>query len=273
MEPAFALQKATKRYRRADGSWNAALEEVDLEFRPGESVAVIGPSGAGKTTLFRLLSLTLRPDEGRVLVDGADPAELGGRALRRLRSRTATIHQQHNLIPSLRAVHNILAGRLAVWSFPRALLSLALPREVRRAAEAAEKVGLLDKLWERTDRLSGGEQQRVAAARAIVQNARHILADEPVASVDPSRADALITLLRRMSEEDGKTLIVNLHDVPLALRHFPRIVGLHANGVLFDLPPKAIEEGLLAYLYEEEEASAMEARGWINKAAAPGRGS
>ena len=267
MEPAFELIDVHKRFRTSAGGWKEALRGVTLTLRRGESVAVIGPSGAGKTTLLRLLNLTLRPDSGHVRVSGVEPGGLGGKALRDLRAGTGTIYQQHNLIPSLRAVHNILAGRLSSWSIARSLHSLISPREIGRAAEAARKVGILDKLWERTDRLSGGEQQRVAIARALIQNPRHLLADEPIASVDPSRADALITLLRELSEEDRKTIIVNLHDVPIALRHFPRIIGLQEGRVLFDLPPGEITGDLLVRLYEgDEELSEGETRAWIGEA-------
>ncbi len=264
VEPAFSLENVTKRFRRADGSWNEAIAEASLAVRPGESLAVIGPNGAGKTTLLRLLNLTLRPDAGRVRVDGVDPAGLGGRALRRLRARTATVFQQHHLVPSLRVVHNILAGRLSAWPLPLAAFSLIFPREMGCAAEAAAQVGLLNHLWERTDRLSGGEQQRVAIARALAQSPRHILADEPVASVDPSRSDAVIALLRELSDGGRKTLIVNLHDVALALRHFPRIVGLREGRVLFDLPPERIEAELLARLYEGDAVFGGDTLRWLN---------
>ncbi|MFC1491358.1 phosphonate ABC transporter ATP-binding protein [Nitrospinota bacterium] len=265
MEIAFDLESVRKRFRMAGGGWKEALRGVSLSVRQGESIAVIGPSGAGKTTLLRLMNLTLRPDGGEVRVSGVNPAEVSGKELRALRAHTGTIYQQHNLIPTLRAVHNILAGRLSAWSIFRSVVSLLAPREVGRAAEAANKVGVLDKLWERTDRLSGGEQQRVAIARALIQNPRHLLADEPIASVDPSRADALISLLRELSDGEEKTIVVNLHDVPIALRHFPRIVGLHEGEILFDLPPEEITGDLLLRLYEgDEDLYEGEARAWID---------
>ncbi|MBT3350086.1 MAG: phosphonate ABC transporter ATP-binding protein [Nitrospinaceae bacterium] len=267
MESAFELTDVRKRFRLSNGGWNDALNGITLSIRPGEFIAIIGPSGAGKTTLLRLMNLTLRPDSGDVRVSDLNPADLNGKALRTLRARTGTIYQQHNLIPTLRAVHNILAGRLSSWSILKALYSLLSPRETTSAAEVAQKVGVLAKLWERTDRLSGGEQQRVAIARALIQNPSHLLADEPIASVDPSRADALIQLLRELSEEDEKTVVVNLHDVPVALRHFPRIIGLHAGEVFFDLPPEGITENLLVGLYEgDEEIPEGEARAWIGEA-------
>jgi phosphonate transport system ATP-binding protein len=264
VETAFELIDVRKSFPLAGGGRKEALRGVSIRIMQGESIAVIGPSGAGKTTLLRLMNLTLRPDSGGVRVSGANPEDLGGKDLRALRAHTGTIYQQHNLIPALRAVHNILAGRLSAWSLLRSVWSLLAPREVERAAGAADKVGVLDKLWERTDRLSGGEQQRVAIARALIQNPRHLLADEPIASVDPSRADALVSLLMGLSNGEGKTVVVNLHDVPVALRHFPRILGLHAGRILFDLPPGEITEGDLLRLYEgDEEMSEGETRSWI----------
>ncbi len=263
MTPAFSLENVTKRFRRADGSWNRAIQEVTFSVRAGESVAVIGPSGAGKTTLFRLLNLTLRPDEGRVLVEGTDPDTLGGRELRGLRARTATIFQEHHLVPSLRVVHNVLAGRLSSWSFFRALYSMAFPQERERVAEALERVGLLEKFWERADRLSVGQQQRVGLARGLIQGSRHIIADEPVASLDPSLSDALIALLRKINEDEGITLLVNLHDVSLALRHFPRVIGLHDGRILFDSPPEEVDEDSLFRLYEGDEEVMGDPADWL----------
>jgi len=271
IQKAFNLANVHKRFpmaggRSSRGNWKNALRGVTLSIRSGESVAVIGPSGAGKTTLLRMMNLTLRPDSGEIYIDGIDPSKISGKELRRLRAGTGTIYQQHNLIPTLRAVHNILAGRLSSWSIFRSLYSLLSPREINRAAEVAHQVGVLDKLWERTDRLSGGEQQRVAIARTLIQNSRHLLADEPIASVDPSRADILISLLRKLSDKSQKTIIVNLHDVPVALRHFPRIIGLHAGKIIFDLPPEEITSDLLIRLYEgDQEMRAGEAHTWIGE--------
>jgi phosphonate transport system ATP-binding protein len=255
----------SKRFRGTGGGWTEALREVDLEVHPGEAVAIVGPSGAGKTTLMRLLNLSLRPDEGTLRVDGIDPAALSQGELRKLRARTATVYQQHHLVPALRVVHNILAGRLSTWSLARAVLSLLSPRELEHAARAADAVGILDKIWERTDHLSGGQQQRVAIARALAQNPRHLLADEPVASVDPSLADAIIGLLRRLSGKGGKTLIVNLHDVPLALRHFERVVGIRAGRVHFDRSSGEVDAALLVNLYEGDEELTADVRQWLRE--------
>ena len=230
--------------KRFDGP-EVALADVTLRVGRGERVALIGPSGAGTTTLFRILNLTLRPTEGTLRVDGSDGARLDGAGLRRLRRRIGTVYQQHNLVGRLRVVHNVLAGHLGRWSTARALLSLAVPQEVESAAVALDRVGIADKLYARTDTLSGGQQQRVAIARVLVQDPDVILGDEPVSSVDPSLATSLVGLLSDLSSSTGKTLLMNLHSVDLALAFFPRIVGVRQGRVAFDLPPERIDPEVL----------------------------
>ena len=226
-----------------------ALDGVSLTVGRGEHVAFVGPSGAGKTTLFRLLNLTLRPTEGAVLLDGVDVAALDGAGLQRARRRIGTVYQQHNLVGRLRVVHNVLAGNLGRWSLATALASLVRPRDAAHAGGALEQVGIPEKLWARTDELSGGQQQRVAIARVLVQDPDVILADEPVSSVDPSLAVTIVTLLRALSHGSRKTLLMNLHSVELALGHFPRIVGVREGRIVFDLAPDKVTAELLAELY------------------------
>lgn len=245
-----------------DGS--VALDGVSLTVGRGEHVAFIGPSGAGKTTLFRILNLTLRPTGGTLRLDGIDVATLSGPALRRARMRIGTIYQQHNLVGRLRVVHNVLAGNLGRWSTLTALGSLVRPREAGQAARALAQVGMPEKLHARTDELSGGQQQRVAIARVLIQAPDIILADEPVSSVDPTLAVSLVTLLRDISSESGKTLLMNLHIVDLALTYFPRIVGIRDGRVQFDLAPDKVTAELLEELYaghadEEREVAALRA--------------
>ncbi len=231
----------------ADGE--VALDEISLTVGSGEHVAFIGPSGAGKTTLFRILNLTLRPTAGRLGFEGQDVSGLSDAELRRVRTRIGTIYQQQNLVGRLRVVHNVLAGNLGHWSMLTALASLVRPQGVGDAARALEQVGMPEKLWARTDELSGGQQQRVAIARVLVQNPDLILADEPVSSVDPSLAVSIVSLLRDLSHESRKTLLMNLHSVALALNYFPRIVGIRDGRIQFDLSPDKVGAELLAELY------------------------
>jgi len=226
-----------------------ALESISLAVGPGEKLAVIGPSGAGKTTLFRILNLTLRPTSGLLSAAGVDVSGLSDDELRLQRRRIGTIYQQQNLVGRLRVIHNVLAGHLGEWSTPRALLSLFRPQEPEGARRALAQVGIPEKLYARTDELSGGQQQRVAIARVLVQNPDIILADEPVSSVDPSLAITIVTLLCDLAHESHKTLLMNLHSVDLALRYFPRIVGIRDGRVQFDLAPDKVTEDLLQGLY------------------------
>jgi phosphonate transport system ATP-binding protein len=243
----YRLEGVTKIF---DGNL-IAVNGVDLHVRRGEKVAVIGPSGAGKTTLFRLLNLTVRMTSGRLWIAGQDVGGLRGARLREMRRRIGTVYQQHNLVPRLRTIHNVLAGRLGAWSLPQAVRSLIRPRatDVRDAQQALAQVGMPEKLWARTDELSGGQQQRVAIARVLLQNPEVILADEPVSSVDPTLAHGIVSLLSDLSRDFHKTLVMNLHSVDLALAFFPRVIGFRDGRVGFDRPPDEISDDLLADLY------------------------
>lgn len=241
---------------------SVALDGVSLTIGRGEHVAFIGPSGAGKTTLFRILNLTLSPTGGLLCLDGADVSRFGESELRRARRRIGTIYQQGNLVGRLRVVHNVLAGNLGRWSTLTAFASLMAPREVEVAGRALGQVAIPEKLYARTDELSGGQQQRVAIARVLVQDPDIILADEPVSSVDPSLAVSIVTLLRDLSAESRKTLLMNLHSVDLALNFFPRIVGVRGGRVLFDLAPDKITAGSLAELYAGDETSRDQGEGF-----------
>ncbi|HEV8344732.1 MAG TPA: phosphonate ABC transporter ATP-binding protein [Candidatus Binatia bacterium] len=241
----YRLEKIAKIFGRSQ----IALAGIDLSIRPGEKVAFIGPSGAGKTTLFRLLNLTLRPSSGRLWLNDHEVDRLHGKRLREARRKIGTVYQQHNLVPRLKVIHNVLCGRLGEWSTLRSLLSLTRPLEIDSAYRALKQVGIDEKIFSRTDGLSGGQQQRVAIARVLVQNPQVILADEPVSSVDPSLATAIVKLLIEISEKTKKTLLVNLHSVDLALDFFPRIVGIKGGMALFDLSPDKITDGLLEDLY------------------------
>ena len=251
--PDGVIYELTSAGKTFDGR-EVALQDVSLAVGRGEHVAFIGPSGAGKTTLFRILNLTLRPTTGVLRIAESDVAGLDGVALRNLRRRIGTVYQQHNLVGRLRVVHNVLAGKLGRWTTAKALLSLAWPQEVETAEAALARVGIPDKLWARTDTLSGGQQQRVAIARVLVQDPEVILGDEPVSSVDPSLATGIVRLLTDLSRATGKTLLMNLHSVDLALGFFPRVVGIRQGRVVFDLPPDKVSPDLLGSLYAGAES-------------------
>ena len=250
----YALSRVSKIYPSRAGDV-ASLREVSFSIARGERVALLGPSGAGKTSLFRLLNATLQASAGAVLFEGQDLARLGPRQLRALRRRIGTVFQQPPLVPSLTALQNALCGRLGhfgVLETLRALLSPP-PRELRRAREALLAVGLEGKEGARADELSGGQQQRVAIARVLVQEPEVVLADEPFAALDPALTRSIAELL--FASASGRTLIVTLHDVELALRLFPRIIGLSGGRVAFDAAATSVTPAMLAALYAREPES------------------
>jgi phosphonate transport system ATP-binding protein len=223
-----------------------ALEGVDLTFRHGQFAVLIGPSGAGKSTLLRCLNLLTRPTQGTVRVNGL--GELTRRVAREHRRRTGMIFQQHHLIGRHTALQNVLTGRLGfhpgwrtLWPLRRAEQQLAL--------ECLERVGLLSRALERADNLSGGEQQRVGIARALAQQPRLLLADEPVASLDPATAGRVLALLHSICKEDGITCIVSLHQLELAQAYAERVVALNRGRVVFDGPAAALAPPIIADIY------------------------
>jgi phosphonate transport system ATP-binding protein len=232
-----------------------ALQRVSLAVRAGERVAIIGPSGAGKTSLLRIAAAALRPSEGRIESVGVNPWQAGTGALKRLRSRIGVIHQSPPIPPRLRVVTAVLAGRLGAWSAWRALLSLAYPSDIAGARDALARLDLADRLFDRCDRLSGGELQRVGIARVLYQQPQLLLADEPVSALDPALSDAAIGQLVAQSEHTGATLVASLHAVDLALKWFPRIVGLRAGELVFDLPAAQVGTAMLHALYATEGAA------------------
>lgn len=242
----FELQGVSVRYGA-----QAALSHVDLEISPGENLALIGPSGSGKTTLLGLLNGTVRPTAGRVLSEGRDLATLAAGELRNLRARIGFVYQDHCLVPNLRVAQNVLAGGFGRRGFLGALRDMTFPprAELERAAGILDRVGIGDKLFQRTDRLSGGERQRTAIARALYQEPGALLADEPVSSVDPARARDTLALLVDLSAERGLTLVVSLHDVRLAREFFPRLLGLRGGRVEFDDDARRVDDARLAALY------------------------
>lgn len=231
-----------------------ALEVAHLAIASGEALAVVGPSGAGKTTLLRTLGAGLRPSGGRVEIDGKAVHRLSPSKLRRCRARLGFIHQDLALMPNLRVVQNVILGSCGSRSFAATARSMLYPAraDLRRAHEILERVGIGEKLYQRCDRLSGGQQQRVAVARALFQQPRALLADEPVASVDPARARDMVALLRGISSEQGLTLCVSIHNLELAREFFPRIIGLRGGRIVFDRATKDISNEQFDSLYALE---------------------
>ncbi|WP_454723768.1 phosphonate ABC transporter ATP-binding protein [Delftia acidovorans] len=229
-----------------------ALRGVTLAARQGEAIALIGPSGAGKTTLLSVIGTALAPSQGRRSVLGNEvPASSAG-APRLLRARIGTVHQAPPIPPRQRVVTAVLAGRLGRWPAWKALASLLYPQDTAGAREALARVQLADKLFARCDQLSGGQLQRVGIARVLYQQAELILADEPVAALDPALALSTVQLLVHEAAARGATLVASLHAVDLALACFARIVGIRDGAIAFDLPAAEITQEHLRALYGSE---------------------
>ncbi len=229
-----------------------AIDQVSLAIAHSERVAVIGPSGAGKSSLLRILSTALRPSSGSLTIENRDPWLLSRQGLRRLRGDVGTVHQSPPLPPRQRVVTAVLAGRLGRWPRWKSLASLAYPIDIPGARAVLERVDLPERLFDRCDRLSGGQLQRIGVARVLYQQPELILADEPVSSLDPQLADRIVGELNRDALARGVTLVASLHAVDLALHRFPRVVGLRGGRIVFDLPPARITDAMLTELYASE---------------------
>ncbi|MBU6271705.1 MAG: phosphonate ABC transporter ATP-binding protein [Betaproteobacteria bacterium] len=244
IEPAIALRMASVRYGAA-----TAVDSVSLAVRPGEFVVLLGPSGAGKSTVFRCLSGLVRPESGEARVLGQRVDRLGARALREVRRSIGLVFQQHNLIGRLRAIDNVLTGCLAEAPLWRVLARRFARKDRQLALACLDRVGLLEKAWQRADSLSGGQQQRVAIARVLAQRGRVLLADEPVASLDPESARQVLELLASVARQEGMAVLCSLHQVGLAREFADRLIGLRQGRVVFDLPAGDFREADEATLY------------------------
>jgi phosphonate transport system ATP-binding protein len=232
-----------------------ALRSTSLEFRRGEICVLLGLSGAGKSTLLRTLNHLVRPTSGRIVSAELGPLEGRGEQLRAHRRRTAVVFQHHQLIERRSALANVLTGRLGYHGLLRSVFPL--PRaDVELALECLERVGLGEQALTRVEQLSGGQQQRVGIARALAQQPTTLLADEPVASLDPATSQRVLELLRRICEEDGVTAIISLHQLAYARRFADRIIGLAEGAVVFDGSPHELDEAQVAHLFSARPARA-----------------
>ncbi|SFR91876.1 phosphonate transport system ATP-binding protein [Agromyces sp. CF514] len=242
--PVIEVHDLDKRFDRTH-----ALRGVDLEVGRGEIVVLLGLSGSGKSTLLRHLDGLETPTSGSVRVLGEEVPSLTGRRLRALRGKVGFVFQQFELVPSLTVLENVLTGvlatlrgpRLGLWSYPRSLKLAALGH--------LDRVGLLDRAYQRADTLSGGQQQRVAIARALMQEPEILLADEPVASLDPESSEQVMALIREIAMDAGLTVVCSLHQVDLALSWGDRIVGLRHGEVVLDTPTDGLTKAQVMEIY------------------------
>jgi phosphonate transport system ATP-binding protein len=235
----------------------AAIDNVSFSVTPGGFVGVIGRSGAGKSTLLRTINRLAPASGGRIVYDGTDVTALRGRELRRWRARSAMIFQQFNLIGRLDVLTNVLMGRLSEIPSWRSLAQLWPEHDVAAALSALEQFDMAQLAAQRADQLSGGQQQRVAIARALVQQPELILADEPIASLDPRNTKVVMDALLRINKHFGITVLCNLHSLDLARNYCDRLIGMAAGRVVFDGAPAALTDQIARELYDLEADDVM----------------
>jgi phosphonate transport system ATP-binding protein len=238
-----------RRLRKDYPGGSRALDGVDLDIGPGEFVALIGPSGAGKSTLLRCLNGLVTPTSGEVWIGDEAVTGASPETLRRVRARVGFVFQQFNLLHRLTVLENALLGGLAHASRWRSLVGWFEPAAVSRARAILMRVGLDGLADRRVDTLSGGQQQRVAIARALLQSPAVVLADEPMASLDPALAHTVMELLRRINQEDGITVVASLHVLELAQAYGRRVIGLSRGRVVHDGPPESLDATVTAHIF------------------------
>jgi phosphonate transport system ATP-binding protein len=234
-----------------------AVDGLSLRVTPGEFVGIIGRSGAGKSTLLRLINRLVEPTDGRITYGAVDVTALRGSGVRRWRARCPMIFQQFNLVGRLDVLTNVLIGRVGLRATLPSLVGYFSAAERAAAVRALERLDLLPQALQRAETLSGGQQQRVAIARALMQDAELILADEPVASLDPRNAARVLEALATISREDGLTVLCNLHSLDVARTYCDRIVGMAAGRVVFDGPPASLSASRVREIYGLEETDAV----------------
>ena len=227
------------------------LKDVNLTIQDGEFVAIIGRSGAGKSILLRSVNRMHDVTDGTLTVEGVNVSSLKGKELRRFRRGIGMVFQSFNLVSRTTVIRNVLAARVPEMPFWRVLLGAFRKEDKITALESLDKVGILDKAYIRADQLSGGQQQRVALARTLAQNPKIILADEPVAALDPVTAKQVMEDFVRVNKEMGISILLNIHHVELAIEYADRIIGIHAGQIVYDGPSKEVNQDVLDAIYKE----------------------
>ena len=226
------------------------LNNVTLDIEQGEFVAIIGLSGAGKSTLIRTINRMHDITAGTLTVDGIDVSKLKGKELRRFRRKIGMIFQSFNLVTRSTVIKNVLTSMVPDMPWYKTLLGLYSKEQKMQALEAIDKVGILDKAYSRCDELSGGQQQRVALARTLNQNPTIILADEPVAALDPVTAKMVMSDFKRITEEMNITILINIHHVDLALDYATRVIGIRDGEIVYDGPTSEVTQEVLDVVYK-----------------------
>jgi phosphonate transport system ATP-binding protein len=248
MTTLLEFKQVSKQY----GADTRALSDINFAVKEGEFVSIIGPSGAGKSTLLRCINRMIEASSGEIIFDGANVLEYRKKDLKRLRTRIGMIFQHYNLVNRLTVIENVLHGRLGYKSTFAGALGLYTEEEKRQAYSILEVLGLEEQIYKRCDQLSGGQKQRVGIARALVQDPKMLLCDEPIASLDPNASKIIMDHLRNISTTMGITVVINLHQVDVALNYADRIIGVNKGSIVYDGPPEGIHSDQLRKIYGSE---------------------
>ncbi|WP_085992310.1 phosphonate ABC transporter ATP-binding protein [Oceanobacillus senegalensis] len=228
------------------------LNDINFEVNSGEFLCIIGPSGAGKSTLLRCINRMVEISEGKVIFDDMDVGSVNKKELRKLRTNIGMIFQHYNLVPRVTVIENVLHGRFGYKSTLQGILGRFTEEEKERAFFLLEKLGIAEHAYKRCDQLSGGQQQRVGICRALIQEPKLILCDEPIASLDPNSSKIIMDYLKTISTELGITCLVNLHQVEVAKEYANRIIGLKQGEIVFDGSSKSLYEDQIKNIYGME---------------------
>lgn len=247
--PLLELKNVSKTY----DSVTKALQDVSFSVEEGEIVSIIGPSGAGKSTLMRCINRLVDASSGSVIFDGQDITNIGKRELRKVRTKTGMIFQHYNLVDRLSVVANILHGRLGHKSTLSGVAGYYTEREKENAFHIIDKLGLTEQAYKSCNELSGGQKQRVGIARALMQEPKLLLCDEPIASLDPSSSKIIMDHLIDINRTMNITVILNLHQVDVAMKYAQRIVGITAGRVVYDGPSDQLDKKMIHEIYQSSE--------------------
>lgn len=234
-----------------------ALDDVNLSVSEGEFVSIIGSSGSGKSTLLRCINRMIEINNGEIYFAGSLSSNLPKRGLRKLRTKIGMVFQHYNLVDRLTVIENVLHGRLGYKSTLAGMIGSYTKEEKEQAMRILQMLGLEEHVYKRCDQLSGGQKQRVGIARALVQNPKLILCDEPIASLDPGSSKVIMDYLRKIAKEMGITIIVSLHQVDVALNYSDRIIGINKGSILFDGRPEDLTNKLITDIYNSESEDLM----------------